>query len=243
MKTGAISLILATSALVLTGCVNPDGTQNNTGTGALIGGAFGALIGAAAGGRHGGEDALIGAAAGVAAGALIGNAADRDQQARLQAEAPATYVRVTQQQALTIADIKAFAHAGLSDDAIIAQINNTHTGFQLSPSDIIDLRNSGVSERVISFMINTAGDSSAIPSGTSTTVVVNQTPPPAPADEIIGVAPGPDYYWVRGEWVWNGRWVWVGGHWAYPPHAHGVWVPGYWVQGPHGWYHTEGYWR
>jgi len=43
----------------------PDGTQNNTGSGALIGGVFGALTGAAIGGRnHGGQDALIGAAAG-----------------------------------------------------------------------------------------------------------------------------------------------------------------------------------
>jgi len=229
--------------MVWTGCENPDGTQNNTGTGALIGGAFGALIGAAAGGRHGGQDALIGAAAGVAAGALIGNAADRDQNARLRAEAPDTYVRVTQQQALTVADIKAFAHAGLGDDAIIAQINNTHTGFQLSATDIIDLRNSGVSERVISYMINTAGDASAIPSGTATTVVVNDLPPPPPIEETIGVAPGPDYFWVGGQWVWSGRWTWVGGHWAYPPHPHAVWVSGYWVRGPHGWYRTDGYWR
>jgi hypothetical protein len=54
---------VAASAVVLTGCVNPNGTQNNTGTGALIGGALGAITGAAIGGsRHGGGDALIGAA-------------------------------------------------------------------------------------------------------------------------------------------------------------------------------------
>jgi len=242
MKLPTVSLIVAASVVVWTGCVNPDGTQNNTGTGALIGGAFGALAGAALGGRHGGEGALIGAAAGVFTGALIGNAMDQDQRERLQAQAPDTYVRVTQQQALTVADVKALAKAGLSDDVIIGQINTTHTGFQLSASDIIDLRNAGVSDKVINYMVNTASDASAVPSGTTTTVVVNDTPPPPPA-EVITVAPGPDYIWVGGSWVWNGRWVWVGGHWAYPPHPHVVWVPGYWVRGPHGWYRTEGYWR
>ncbi|MEK7707680.1 MAG: hypothetical protein AAB380_06765, partial [Verrucomicrobiota bacterium] len=50
MKIHTLTLALATSAVVLTGCVNPDGTQNNTAGGALIGGAMGALTGAAIGG-------------------------------------------------------------------------------------------------------------------------------------------------------------------------------------------------
>jgi len=241
MKLPAVSLILATSTVVWTGCVNPDGTQNNTGSGALIGGVFGALAGAALGGRNGGQDALIGAAAGVVAGSLIGHSMDEDQRARLQEEYPATYVRVSQQQPLTMADVKAMAKAGISGDVIINQIVSTHTGFHLSPADIIDLRDSGVSDKVVNFMISTASDVTAIPSD-STTVVVADAPPP-PADDVMVAAPGPDYVWVGGEWIWNGRWVWVGGHWAYPPHPHVVWVPGYWVRGPHGWYRTTGYWR
>ncbi len=75
MNIGKVSLILAASAVVWTGCVNPDGSQNNTGSGALIGGAFGALAGAALGGRHGGEGALIGAGAGV----QIGRASCRER--------------------------------------------------------------------------------------------------------------------------------------------------------------------
>ena len=62
----AIAVVLMSMELVLTtGCVNPNGTQNNTGTGALIGGAIGALAGAAGGGRHAGQRALFGAAVGV----------------------------------------------------------------------------------------------------------------------------------------------------------------------------------
>jgi outer membrane lipoprotein SlyB len=241
MKLPTVSLILAVSAVVWTGCVNPDGSPNNTGSGALIGGAFGALVGAAAGGRHGGPDALIGAAAGVIAGGLIGHSVDEDQQARLRAEAPATYVRISQQQPLTVADIKSMAKAGVSEDVIINQIVTTHTGFQLASSDIIDLRNSGVTDKVVNFMIGTASDPTAIPSG-STTTVVEQTPP-LPATDVVVAPPGPDYVWVGGEWIWNGRWVWVAGHWAYPPNPHVVWVAGHWERGPYGWYRTPGYWR
>ena len=124
---------VAATAVVLTGCVNPNGTQNNTGSGALIGGALGAITGAAIGGpRHGGEGALIGAAAGLIAGGAVGNSIDQQQQAELRAQAPQTYVRVVQGQALGIADIKAMAKAGVSDDVIIAQIQGSHTAFNLS---------------------------------------------------------------------------------------------------------------
>jgi hypothetical protein len=222
--------------------VNPDGTQNNTASGALIGGAAGAITGAAIGGRHGGPDALFGAVAGVIAGSLIGNAVDRDQQARLQAQAPATYVRVSQQQPLAIPDVKALARAGVSEDVIISQLASTHSGFRLSSGDIIDLRNSGVTDKVINFMIGTANDPNTIVAGSSTVAVVTDGPP-APPIENVAVPPAPGYIWIGGNWVWNGRWVWVGGHWAYPPHPNVVWVPGYWVRGPHGWYRTEGYWR
>src|ERR1035438_1331143 len=90
MKLHVLTLALAASAVVLTGCVNPDGTQNNTGSGALIGAGSGALIGGANG--RGGEGALIGAAVGALAGGLIGNAIDQDQQARLRAPGPPNYV-------------------------------------------------------------------------------------------------------------------------------------------------------
>jgi len=237
MKASTIGLILAASAVAWTGCVNPDGSPDNTGTGALMGGAIGAITGAAIGGnRHGGSDALFGAAAGAIAGGLIGHSADQQEQARLQAQAPQTYVRVSQQQPLSTADVKALAKAGIAEDVIINQLASTHSGFRLGSADIIDLRDSGVSDKVINYMISTA-------SGLPTPVMVADDPPPIPAETITVVPPGPDYVWIQGEWVWSGRWVWVGGHWASPPHPHGTWVAGYWVKGPHGWYKTEGYWR
>ena len=244
MKRHTLIFASATLAVGLTGCVNPDGTQNNTGSGALIGAGSGALIGGANG--RGGEGALIGAAVGALAGGLIGNAIDQDQQARLRVQAPQTYVRVDQGQPLGVADVKALARSGINDDVIISQIRNSRTVYHLSAADIIDLRDAGVSNRVIDFMINTPGFMGATSGNASapqaSTVVVAEPPPPVPVETVV-VAPGPDYIWIDGEWVWNGQWIWVGGHWGYPPYPHAVWVRGYWGRGPHGWSRAPGHWR
>jgi outer membrane lipoprotein SlyB len=244
MKLQALTYALAVAAVVLTGCVNPDGSPNNTGSGALIGGAFGALTGAAIGGRrYGGADALIGAAAGALAGGLIGNAADREQAARLKAEAPQTYVRVDQGQPLSVADVKALAKAGISEDVIITQIKNSRTVYHLSAADIIDLRDAGVSDKVVNYMINTPSTVGATAETNGGTTTYIQQPPPPPPVETMLVAPGPGYVWIGGEWVWNGGWFWVGGHWAYPPYAHAVWIGGRCWHDAHGWHNARGYWR
>ena len=157
MNKHILTLATASVAVLLSGCVNPDGSPNNTGSGALAGGAFGALTGAAIGGyRHAGPDALIGAAAGALAGGLIGNATDREQEARWQAQAPrAYYVEAGQSQPTSVADVKALAKAGVSDDVIISQIRNTRTVYHLAAMDVIGLRDAGVSEKVLNFMLNT----------------------------------------------------------------------------------------
>jgi len=242
MSTSMNKCILAigSAAMLLTGCQNPDGTQNNTGTGALIGGAFGALTGAAIGGsRHGGQDALIGAAAGVVAGGLVGYSMDREQEARLKAQAPQTYSHVDQGQPLTVADVKALAKAGINEDTIISQISSSHTVFHLSSSEIVDLRDSGVPDKVVNYMINTASMAAA-----SQPAPVIEQAPPAPPVETVVVAPTPEYIWVGGEYVWQGGgWVWIGGHWAYPPRPHAVWVVGRSWHDHYGWHHERGYWR
>lgn len=57
-------------------------------------------------------------------------------------------------------------------------------------------------------------------------VEVSAAPPPVQVD-VETPAPGPDFVWIGGVWVWGpeGRWVWQGGHWDRPPHAGAVWVP------------------
>jgi hypothetical protein len=74
-------------------------------------------------------------------------------------------------------------------------------------------------------------------------VVVSQEPPP-PYTEVVGVAPGPGFFWVGGYWHWYGnRWVWYRGHYARPPHPGAIWVgPRYVIRGGARIY-VRGYWR
>ena len=246
MKLNTLGLAVAAAAIALTGCETYEGTPDRTGTGALAGGAIGATTGAIIGNQsgRGGEGALIGGAIGAITGGLIGHSMDQQERAQLQAQAPQTYARVEQGQPLGLADIKAMAAAGITDDVIISQIRSTHTTYRLSAADIIDLHNAGVSSNVIDFMINTAsqGGSSSVTPATTTSTVVYSAPPP-PLTETIVVAPGPGYVWIGGEWIWNGRWVWVASHWGLPPYRHSVWVRGYWSSGARGWRHHPSHWR
>jgi uncharacterized protein YcfJ len=243
MKHYSLSLAVVAAGLVLTGCETPEGTPDRTGTGALAGGALGATTGAIIGNQSGraGEGALIGGAIGAITGGLIGHSMDQEEQARLRAQAPQTYTRVEQGQPLGLADVKAMAKAGVSDDVIISQIRTSRTIYRLSAADIIDLHNCGVSQKVIDYMINTPNTAGTTAVQVETAVVAQ--PPPPPPTETFVVAPGPGYVWVGGEWIWNGRWVWVAGHWGFPPQPGAVWVVGYWSHGPRGWRHVPGRWR
>lgn len=64
-------------AVSLAGCTTPNGEPNNTGTGALIGGASGAGLGAMLAHREPGAGALVGGALGAITGAIIGNSMDQ----------------------------------------------------------------------------------------------------------------------------------------------------------------------
>jgi outer membrane lipoprotein SlyB len=240
MKMNTFALLIGTSAVVLTGCETPYGTPDRTATGALTGGAIGVASGALLGGRHSGEAALVGGMLGAVTGGLIGHSMDQEAQARLHQQAPQTYVRLDQGQPLSLADVKALAAAKLSDDVIVSQIRNSRTVFHLSSADIIDLKNSGVDEKVIDFMINTTSSMAGV-AQTSQTVVA-ETPPPAPVETMV-VPPDPGYVWVGGEWIWNGGWVWTAGHWIVPPYPHAVWIQGGWYRGPHGYRRVQGHWR
>jgi outer membrane lipoprotein SlyB len=246
MKTLTRSLAVVAVGLAMAGCVSRDGSPDRTGTGALAGGAIGAGSGAIIGGAsgHAGAGALIGGAIGAITGTLVGHSMDEQERARLRAQAPQTYARVEQGQPLVVADVKAMAKAGVGDEIIISQIRSTHTVYRLSSDDIIDLHNSGVSQKVIDFMINTPSTTgtATTTATTATTVVVAQPPPPPPV-ETIYVSPGPGYIWCPGEWQWRGTWVWVNGRWAYPPHRSAVWVGGYWTRGQRGYVHVSGRWR
>ena len=75
--------------------------------------------------------------------------------------------------------------------------------------------------------------------------VVAEEEPPAAIVETVGIAPGPDYFWVGGHWHWNGGWVWLRGHFDRHPHFHpgGGWVDGRWDRRGGNWVWHDGHWR
>ncbi len=139
-------LVLGSLALIVVSC------ETKTQTGALAGAGAGALAGGLLGG---GTGAVIGGAVGAAGGALIGAALDAQDRQNMQQNAPQTLHKIDNQQALSPSDIEAMAKNGLHDDVIIEQIKATNSVFYLTSDEIIELKNAGVSENVISYMINT----------------------------------------------------------------------------------------
>jgi hypothetical protein len=89
---------------------------------------------------------------------LSPTAVDRDSPAvsPRRAQSPPSIQRSYQGQSLGVADAKALAKAGVSDEVILSQIRNSHAVYHLSTAEIIELKESGVSEKIIDFMINTA---------------------------------------------------------------------------------------
>ena len=169
-----------------------------------------------------------------------------------------------QGQPLGLPDVKMLAKNGVSDEIILSQIRNSRTVYHMTTAEIIDLKDAGVSERVIDFMINTPSTSpggpvvapspvaapapvpSPVPPPPATTMVVADvgSEPPPPVVETVVVSPGPPYVWVHGYWRWYGRrWVWVRGVWVIPPRHGVVWVEGRWGRrfGRVTW--VEGHWR
>jgi hypothetical protein len=67
----------------------------------------------------------------------------------------------------------------------------------------------------------------------------------APGDVVYTrpVAPGPDYIWIDGDWVWGGgRYSWHEGHWDHP-RAGRSWERGHWEHGDRGYHWNRGHWR
>lgn len=139
--------------LSLFGIVIFTSCENKTQTGALAGAGIGALSGGLIAGNATG--AAIGGAIGAVGGGLIGYALDEQDRARVQQQSPETLQRIDRGQPLSITDIKAMSKAGINKDVIMSQIQSTHSVFHLSTAEIIELKESGVSQEVIDFMIDT----------------------------------------------------------------------------------------
>lgn len=181
----------------------PSYYQNDTVGGAVVGGGVGALTGAAIGGRkQRGEGALIGAGVGVLAGGLLGKAADNADQ-RQAAAGMAVAANANAQaaaQAVTNFDLVEMTRAGVSEDLIISTIRSRGGRFDLSPTGLIALKQSGVSDRVVL----------AAQTGTGAGFA------PAPQTAVYAPAP-PSVIYVRPQPAVR---FYYGPHWGYHHHHH-----------------------
>jgi len=66
---------------------------------------------------------------------------------------------------------------------------------------------------------------------------------PSAVAYVRPIAPGSDYVWISGDWIWAGnRYEWQEGHWV-RPRAHRIWVGGQWESARGGWRWRRGHWR
>ena len=157
-------LLIATSL----GCEGLPGTRETQG--AVIGGAIGGAAGAAVHEENRLLGALIGGAIGAGGGYLIGAKTDwfDDPDRELRARdairdaqtSPASVDDVRRSSTadldrngfVTIDELTAMERAGLRDDEILERLRDTGQIFDLSRSQEQDLREAGVSQRVIAGM-------------------------------------------------------------------------------------------
>ena len=150
-------------------------------------------------------------------------------------------------ESVSVADVKMLANSGMSDEVILSHLRNARAAFRLNTAEIIELKETGVSQKVIEFMINTAPVVPVAPAPVREVAV--GVAAPAVLVEAIPGAPGPDYIWVSGNWRWRhtrlgyGYWEWMPGLWTRPPHHDAVWIGGRWEphRGLNVW--VDGHWR
>ena len=100
----------------------------------------------------------------------------------------------------TLAEIQTMVQSHVSDSVIISQIQNSNTRYHLTADQIISLKTAGVSEGVISALINTASK----PPAQTTTVVREPYAYPYPyygyPYPYAYVGPWPGFWWG---WGWG----------------------------------------
>lgn len=156
MKVLSLALLLAVTsqAAAQYGYAPPrDYYRNDTAEGTVKGGALGAIAGALIGGSEGKspEGALIGAGVGAIAGNLFGRSRDAADERQAAYGYAATQQANQQAQALAVTnyDLAEMTRAGLGETVIMGAIQQRGARLDLSPQGLIDLKRSGVSDRII----------------------------------------------------------------------------------------------
>ncbi len=104
---------------------------------------------------HAPGSALVGGIVGAVSEGIASSSLDNQARLIMEEKSPNTLNKIDRGQRLSLNDIKAMSEAGISDPVIATQITTTGSIFYLTSSDILDLKNAGVSTRVIDVMIQT----------------------------------------------------------------------------------------
>ena len=93
-----------------------------------------------------------------------------------------------------VADVIKLAHAGIGDDTLIAFVGSTHSQYGLGATEILYLKEQGVSDRVVTAMLqNGRNNGPAVPATAMSAATTSDTQYPTtyspPAPTYISVAP------------------------------------------------------
>lgn len=140
MKTGVIVSLVLILVLFTVGCASM-GEKSKTGAiaGGLLGAAVGGIIGHQSG--RGLEGAAIGGVVGAVSGGLIGNKMDKKALA-------------INPNHITVIEIAKMAAEGIPDGVIIGEINRTKSVYTLNSEVITYLKENGISDRVVDYMLS-----------------------------------------------------------------------------------------
>jgi outer membrane protein with glycine zipper len=198
VRAGVVVAVVGV-AVSLAGCEHMNNTEKGAGIGGALGAGAGLAVGAATGNPRTG--AAVGGLLGAGTGALVGNDVDRQEQRdREIKQAVATAEAQAQQQRLGLTDVIHLVQQGHDDQVIINQIRSSGSTFQLTPSDLDYLKNSGVSARVIAEMQAARGP------------VAPRVVGPAPTTVIYEPIYGPPPVFIGPAYCAPRPYVFIGGH-------------------------------
>ena len=165
-------LFAALGLLLVNGCVSGPYARQGTAGGALAGGAIGALAGAPS--DRALEGAAIGAVSGGVLGGAIGEAADRD--AAIADAEHAAWVQEVRSRAVTMDQVIQMTQTGVGDNLIVNQIQANGVTGPLTTSDIVMLKQNGVTDSVIAAWQHSPGPRQVAPATYVRPVIVHEPP-------------------------------------------------------------------
>ncbi len=160
VKRLCLALLLATVALLPTGCASMNNTERGALTGGALGSVAGTLLGAATGNPKTG--AVVGGLGGALVGGAMGAESDREEFKQGELRQVAEVQAYDEAQPYRIAEVIDLVNAGTPENQIINHIKQKRMTFNLNADDLKHLNEQRVPSRVVELM-QTSGVAQAPP--------------------------------------------------------------------------------